>query len=553
VNDFGRISRTSVGSLLLALLVLLIASCTGGSGDRTATGQEQTTENTLESTGSLAPLVVETSSGRLQGTGDGALRRFRGVRYARPPTGELRWAAPQPQPRAATTVSATRSGPGCPQDVSDPIPDPADPVTTAEDCLFLDVTTPRRVPSDEPLPVMVWWGGGGFGTGAGTAYDPGRLVERGQVMVVTVNHRLGILGYLSLPGLDDGGTFGLADQILATRWAKDNAAAFGGDPNNITVFGESAGAISACAYLSSPGAADLVDRVAMSSGGSCRLAWPENGLAPGAPAGRAYLSRAEADEQGLGQADRAGCPGTDPLSCLRELPVRELLAQSAGIEEVPAYGTRLLPQDPAEAAASGAVASIPVLSSVNRDEAGGFVGSGQQARSVFTARSYPAYVANAYPGLEGELLGRYPADGYDSPALAWAALITDGSWICPTVTGNTALAANGSPVYAAVFADPNAPDPSGADRSAAAAHGSDLPYLFDLDGAADLLPEQQRLADTMIDYWSSFARTGVPGAADAPAWPAFTGLDGPTLQLRPGSISTVDLAERHHCSFWASL
>lgn len=175
-------------------------------------------------------------------------------------------------------VDATHPGPACPQQASVGGPD----TPTDEDCLYLNVTTPARLDPGTPLPVMVWWHGGGFTSGSGAEYDATRLSEQGDVIVVTVNYRLGIFGYLGLPGLDGGGDFGLADQIAATRWAVDNAAALGGDPTAITVFGESAGAMSACALLTSPAAQGLINRIALSSG-SCLLSWPRAACSPAPP------------------------------------------------------------------------------------------------------------------------------------------------------------------------------------------------------------------------------------------------------------------------------
>jgi para-nitrobenzyl esterase len=372
-----------------------------------------------------------------------------------------------------------------------------------------------------------------------------------------VNYRLGVFGYLSLPGLKGSGNFGLADQILATRWARQNAAAFGGDPDNVTVFGESSGAMSACALLTSPAAKGLVDKVAMSSGGSCRLNWPDNGLVLSAPAQTPYISLAKGEKLGVSEARKVGCSGTDAVGCLRGKTTKDLLRISGQFFDVLAYGTPLLPRDPAKAVLTSQTLAVPVLSSVNRHEARAFVGAEQKTGPVFTNKTYPGYVAAAYPGHETELLRQYPSEKYASPPLAWSALITDGSWACPTLTGDTALAKSGSPVFAAEFADPGAPDVNrigSATFAPEAAHGSDLPYLFDLAGKNALKGKAQAgLAATMIDYWSSFARSGTPTAPDAPDWPAFTAAGGPTLSLRPGDIASIDFGAEHHCAFWAAL
>lgn len=549
-------------ALAALFAVLVLAACTSDPEPGPILTPTPTPVSTAPSspaattTTDLAPLTVDTTSGRLEGLTQGQTRAFLSVRYAKPPTGQRRWTDPEPGPKATGMVDARKPGARCAQGAT-----ATEAVSTSEDCLFLNVTTPSAVKAGQKLPVMVWWHGGGYTSGAGSDYDAGRLAERGRVVVVTVNYRLGVFGYLSLPGLKGSGDFGLADQILATRWARQNAAAFGGDPGNVTVFGESSGAMSACALLTSPAAKGLVDKVALSSGGSCRLSWPDNGVALSAPAQTPYASLAVGEKLGVGQARKVGCPGADVASCLRGKTTKDLLKISGRFFDVLAYGTDLLPRNPAEAVLKGQTLAVPVLSSVNRHEARAFVGAEQKAaRSsgpVFTDKTYPGYVAAAYPGHETEVLRQYPLEKFASPALAWSALITDGSWACPTRAGDTTLAQHGSPVFAAEFADPDAPDVNriaSATFDPAAAHGSDLPYLFDLAGRNALKSRAQTgLADTMIDYWSSFARSGTPTAEGAPRWPAFTGAGGPTLSLRPGDIAPIDFGAEHHCDFWAAL
>lgn len=511
--------------------------------------------------GEPAPLTVDTSSGRLQGMATAQVRQFLGVRYAQAPTGARRWTMPVAPPKPTGPVEATRAGASCAQ--AGIAPGASATASPSEDCLFLNVTTPATMQRGEKLPVMVWWHGGGFTTGSGSVYDAARLATRGHVMVVTVNYRLGVFGYLSLPGLAGSGDFGLADQILATRWAKQNAEAFGGDPNAITVFGESAGAMSACALLTSPAARGLVNRVAMSSGGACQVRWPRNGLLPDTPAQTPFVSLADGETFGRTRAATLGCTGagtTAPasvLACLRRTSTGDLLKITSLFSNVLAFGTPLLPKDPARAIADGQNIEVPVLSSGDHDEQRGFVGGVEKLRPTYTAASYPKDLATAFGASAGRVAAQYPLARYPSAAIAWSTVITDASWMCPMLAGNTALARHGSTVYSAEFDDPHAPDVNGIGSPAfdpGAAHATDLPFLFDLAGHDYLRGEAQTaLANTMIDYWASFARTGTPSAPAQPAWPRLTGTAGPTLRLAPSRIATVDLAAEHHCDFWQSV
>lgn len=199
------------------------------------------------------PTVVRLEAGTLQGVADHQIVRFQGIPYAAPPVGALRWTAPQPIQSWSGIREATTLASPCPQGEN----------ILNEDCLYLNLTVPRS--SNRAKPVMLWLHGGGLVGGTGNTYDPQRLALEGDVIIATVNFRLGVFGYFGYPNLAGSGTFGLQDQQAALRWIKRNIAAFGGDPNNITLFGESGGAVAACAHLTSPGAAGLINKAILRS------------------------------------------------------------------------------------------------------------------------------------------------------------------------------------------------------------------------------------------------------------------------------------------------
>ncbi|MGC4938663.1 carboxylesterase/lipase family protein [Kribbella sp. DT2] len=538
--------RTNTRRIAACLAIAgLLSACTSKAADSKAADPEVSRD---------APLTVQTSSGQLQGTAAGSARQFLGVRYGQSVAGEHRWTNPVLAPQASGVVPATKPGPSCAQ--AGTAPGAEATASTNEDCLFLNVTTPKQLREDEKLPVMVWWHGGGYTSGSGAAYDAQRLANRGHVMVVTVNYRLGVFGYLSLPGLPGSGNFGLADQILATTWARQNADAFGGDPGNITVFGESAGGMSACALLTSPAARDLVSKVAMSSG-SCKLDWPNGGLAPGLPAQTPYTSLAAGEQFGQAQAKTLSCTGAAALNCLRGKPVAELLKIFGNFSNVLTYGTPLLPKDLSRALDDGDVADgVRVLSGGNQNEQAAIVAGVQSVKPFYTAATYPTLLKEAFGANASKVAAQYPLDGYPNAASAFAQLVTDASWACPTLRGNAALAGHGVAVFGYEFADPDSPNVNGVptkEVKQGAAHATDVPYLFDLTGKNLLkTAAQQALANQMIDYWTSFARSGTPSATDAPGWPQLTGADGPTLQLAP-TTKPVDLAAEHHCGLWATI
>ncbi|WP_155361318.1 carboxylesterase/lipase family protein [Acrocarpospora macrocephala] len=487
------------------------------------------------STGIVSTGVVRTDAGAVRGTVAADHRTFQGIPFAAPPVGALRWRAPQPVEPWRGVRDATRPGPRCAQNAAI-----GSPAGDSEDCLYLNVTTPR--PLHGLRPVMVWVHGGGFSGGAGSDYDERRLAVQGDVVVVTVNYRLGAFGFFGYPGLKDSGTYGLMDQQAALRWVRRNAAAFGGDPGRVTLFGESAGGDSMCAQLASPAAAGLFQRMVIQSGSCTELNVPDV-IFPGVGAEYdTWKPREVLEGVGARVAPALGC--ADPataMECLRGLPVSALLAaQNPPVFWSPAYGTATLPVHPGRALREGKFNRVPVLAGTTRDE------------GAFFAATFPPLAENDYRGLLSVAFGdkadlvaeRYPAG--TSPRGAWGSIITDRGYACPNRRNDLVLA-RWTPVYGYEFADRDAPlpfeFPRPEDFPLGAFHASELAYLHDFK--VTFRPDQQRLSDTMIRYWTRFAAVGRPAAS----WPAV-----PLVQsLEPGGNRPADLNERHNCDFWDSL
>ncbi|GGQ52574.1 carboxylesterase/lipase family protein [Couchioplanes azureus] len=478
------------------------------------------------------PAIVRTDAGLVRGTLHDGYRTFHGIPYAAPPTGDLRWRPPQPVAPWPDVREADAPGPACKQNS----PGHGGPRSGAEDCLYLNVTTPLGKPHRRP--VVVWLHGGSFQTGSGGMYDAHRLAVRGDVVVVTVNYRLGVFGFLGLPGLAGSGTFGLQDQQAALRWVRRNAAAFGGDPRNVTLAGQSAGGLSACAHLASPAAAGLFDRAVLQSG-PCLTDWPAELSYPDVEAGSPFSPVADVRRAGAELAATLHC-GADVAACLRAQPADALLQHTEGVGLDaflnPAHGTALLPRHPADALRAGAFHRVPVLSGNTRDEHRGMIAF-VEAGSPVTAERYAAVLKAAFGDRAGQVAAAYPVEAYASPAQAWAAVATDRIWACPTLAGNR-LFARHTPTFAYEFAEGQGPW--------GAYHGSELPYLFDVAPLPP--PAGPALAEEMIDAWSRFAATGGAG------WPRLRpGAATPYVRtLATGASGGVDLAAEHRCGLWTA-
>jgi para-nitrobenzyl esterase len=517
--------------------VLALVACTAGEPERHAAPT------------SPAPAdVVRTSGGAVRGTVDGDVRTFQGIPYAAPPVGALRWAPPRPPARWAGTRDARRPRAVCPQAAS-PV---ADLAGTGEDCLHLNVTTPRD--GGPGRPVMVWLHGGGGTNGAGGVFDPRRLVTDNDVVVVTVNYRLGVFGNFAMPGLADGGTFGLQDQQAALRWVRANAAAFGGDPGTVTLFGESYGALSTTAQLVSPRARGLFHRAVLQSDLALHD-YPAGTIAPGAPAlPSIWVPQAEADAVGTAVAAGLGCAD---VACMRRQPVEALLPSGQGFTRF-AYGNAVLPEDPVAALRAGRFADVPVLSGGTRDEHRLYTATFYDlAGQPVTAATYRRLLHAAFGADAGRVAAAYPASAHGSPGLAWSRVVTDRVWATALAEENRLLAAH-TTVWAYEFADARAPGviPFPPGFPPGAHHSSEVFYQFDAAGTGEfegttgtLDAGQRDLARTMNRYWATFARTGDPNARGLPRWNAY----GSVLALAPGDIRPVDYSAEHNLAFWEGL
>jgi para-nitrobenzyl esterase len=502
--------------------------------------------------GPLDAAVVRTAMGSVRGMVASDYRLFQSIPYAAPPVGPLRWQLPRSAARWPGMLDATKAGPQCMQDTG---PNPRAGKPTSENCLTLNVWTPPRGQHNEKRPVMVWIHGGGFVNGSGDIYHSRWLAARGHIIVVTINYRLGALGFLAHPSLGPPGTvgnYGLADQQAALRWVRDNIAAFGGDPRKVTIAGESAGGMSVCDHLVAPGSAGLF-RAAIIQSAPCQ-----------AQADLAFGQRQSGD-----YAIAAGCrnPATT-ARCLRALPATRLerppwyyfIGDSDALSG-PVTGTAALPEGPVAGFAGDHAARVPVLIGVNHDEFTLFAAlrAAKLDRGVREGE-YPHVLADIFGAADGgPVLAHYPPDHYGGDvSLAYSAAVTDGVFACTADRLADSLSRN-APVYAYEFDDPHAPAPKflrEAPFPVGASHSLELRYLFSMGGAPPLDPAQQTLSDQMMSYWSHFVTNGAPKAAGLPDWPAQDGNPDHDfwMSLRPGgSQVSTDFEAAHQCSFWETL
>ena len=493
--------------------------------------------------------------GKLDSTG--SIKEFLGIRYAQPVTGNQRWKAPLPVKPSFIPQKATQFGNHCPQAAS-----PFGNVSNTEDCLFLNVYAPKGF--DIALPVMVWIHGGALVVGESDDYNASKLVERG-VIVVTINYRLGALGFLAHPALSGespdhvSGNYGIEDQQEALRWVRRNIIGFGGDPGRVTIFGESAGGLSTFTNVASPTASGLFHRAIVESGAYMQT---QPTLAQTQTAGTTF-----ANAVGCNQATAAAV-----LSCLRALPVSTILANQAltfpagSLGPAPNVDGKILTQSIGTALGSGQFNRVPLMNGSNHSEwnlfvaldfdlVGGPVTTATYLPAIQSTLGVPAPVAGAIAAL-------YPPGAFPTPDQGIGSLGTDAIFACPAHFADE-LASPFVPTFAYEFNDPNPPQnflppvsyPYGA------SHASEIQYLFpeaNPSGVGFNLPQvplnpaQQQLSDHMVGYWTQFAKHGDPnGGAGQPQWQRFTRANQVMQSLVPATpTSETNFAVAHQCAFW---
>lgn len=486
--------------------------------------------------------IVRTDEGRVRGYTTKDHMVFKGIPFAKPPVGRLRFRGPRPVGQWGGIRDATQAGSACAQTIQYGTPEPV--FRGSEDCLYLNVHVPRGV--SRPMPVMVLLHGGGFGQGDAGLYDPRPVSGRGDVIVVTPNYRLGALGFLHRPGLGGrwAGNFGVADQQAALRWVRRNIASFGGDERNVTLWGESAGAYSVCAQIASPTARRLFDKAITQSG----------------PCGNNLLERNTATRRAHSAVKELGCDRRRHVArCLRAVPSRALADLEfekvrltrfiTNLPWMPVAGTPSIPEQPLHATRTGSGNHVPMIAGGTRDEMRTFVIDRARRGRRVTAQNYRRVVRELYGGNAARVLATYPHRRYGSPSIALARALTDegrGAGACRQLAFDDAMSRH-APVFAFEFAEPTGKTYEGIPEGAR--HGADVPYFFDSYGQDSEPPgdKQASLANILIDHWTRFARTGSPGGD----WQRYRA--GNARSFSTSHIGRADLKDTHRCDFWRTM
>ncbi len=500
---------------------------------------------------------VFTESGPLRGKTSGQVDEYLGIPYAAPPVGNLRWMPPKPYGRWSGILQATQFGNVCPQD-------DGGAAIGSENCLFLNVYAPHARKKRGPnLPVMVWIHGGGLAFESGNEFDPSPLVEHGNVIVVMFNYRIGLLGFFAHPAIDNEGhphgNYGLMDQQFALQWVRQNIAAFGGNNRLITIFGESAGGLSVFCNLASPTAAGLFQRAISESGSYAGFT---DYLGEIVPVKEAETVGTPFVPSGIALARTVGCP-SQTARCLRNIAPANLVGLHLNTFDFlyPFIDGTVLTQQPKAAFASGQFNRVPVISGTNHDEWRLFVAAEYDLSGApLTNSQYATAVEALFGPIIGPMvLGFYPLPASppaDAASLALGASGTDGIFSCPARVADQSLSRYVT-TYAYEFNDENAPPETEFSKVSfplGAFHGSERQCLMNpsLSPPPKFTPDQQRLSETMITYWTNFAKTGDPNSAGVPTWPPYSSAADQFQSLIPPNPTVESsFATDHLCTtFW---
>lgn len=497
-----------------------------------------------------AGTIVNTQNGPVCGLAANGVTSYLGIPYAAPPVGALRWHPPAPVTPSMTTFQATEAGVRCPQPA---FPAGSPPPVTSEDCLTLNLYVPPN-PGAARLPVMVEIHGGGFIIGGPP--DGTHLAATGHVIMVSIHYRLGILGFLANKTLGaHSGDYGLQDQQAALRWVKRNIARFGGNPHNVTLFGQSAGGASVCDAAVSPTAVGLFQKGISESG---FYNYRDNTIWPVSDCKSQLLTEAQAQKAGASFATKVGCgAATDVAACLRGLPVQTLLTNGGQVLDPTAGGTigptingTTLPISPGKAFKTGQINNnIRLMIGVARDEFNGGVYTTLVAN---TPAQYRALVRQQFGALAPTVMALYPLSRFpnSSPFIAYRTVMADSASVCPALVADHQLARH-IPVYA--FENDNADTPTTSTLPLGAFHNAENPFLFP-SGTLTFGANQTAFGDQVIAEWAGFARTGNPTVPGTPRWTRYSHRSPLVMSLVPSGDSALTPADtinlQHHCGFW---
>jgi len=481
-----------------------------------------------------------------------------GIPYAAPPVGDLRFRAPAAAETWDGVRDATRLASACLQAKTEY----AESQQGSEDCLYLNVYIPTNTITQAPLPVIVWLHGGGFVNGSGNAFNGAYLAQTANAIIVTVNYRLGPFGWLALPSLaaeaQDGstGNYGLLDSIAALKWVQRNIGGMGGDPQRVTISGQSAGGEQVFALVASPYAAGLFQRaISMSSPASLSMPTVEK-----AAAKRAGLL-AE-----LGCTDTATQP-----ACLRSVPAQRLLdashiswdlIQLLGLQWTPTVDGAVLPDQWLNLFRQGKFNKVPIMVGHTKEEARLFVAISENVQGGPMTTTRVEERSRSFFGIASRAVFlKYPERDFATPGDGMAQVIVD-SLFATGLNNNRDVLSQYVPVYGYQFCDPNAAESHvhALYSKVGCAHDSDLPYLFQWDDFTGKkpahTPEQQALAFQMGRYWGNFAASGDPNGPNLPNWPKFVAGGDQVQLLEPASVGNIRsstpgaYSREHKLGFW---
>ncbi|MBT8308103.1 MAG: carboxylesterase family protein [Maribacter sp.] len=488
---------------------------------------------------------VHTKLGIVSGVNEGAVDSFKGIRYAAAPVGEYRWRPPQPVKPWEGELNATEYGSNCAQSGWGGTPGTISE-GSSEDCLFLNIWRPANATAESQIPVMVWIHGGGFvgGSGSGPGNAGNEFAKKG-VILITINYRLGRLGHFAFPALsaehpgEPKGSYAFMDQIAALQWVQKNVAAFGGDPDNVTIFGFSAGGVSVHSLMTIPDAKGLFHKAISQSGGG------RDGVLTGRHISEENADpfyKVSAETIGVNFAKKHGIDGTDAeaLAKLRALSVEEIVdggQENDGeggprIYSGPILDSKLVVETAESAYKAGRQVNVPLMIGSNSAEIGGsFVNTSNSKEELFSL----------FGNFEDEAKAAFDPNGTKEFAEVITKFNTDWVWAEPGRFAARAFVEEGKPAYIYHFGF--VPDPLKERMPYGAGHGSEVGYVFNnLNarwGNPETTPEDKGVAKMMNTYWANFAKTGNPNGKELPKWPVYTLKKNGILDIKPDGTPTA--------------